>query len=82
MGFDNTYQPGLITLHEKILSVNIYNNTGILREMDRERFRSLEKKRKELQEQYRKKRKSIIKAYRDKGDYLKSEEFWRKYLGV
>lgn len=82
VGFDNTYQPGLITLHEKILSVNIYNNTGIMREIDREKFRELEKKRKELQEEYKKNRSKIIREYRDKSEYLKSEEFWRKYLGI
>ncbi len=82
VGFDNTYQPGVITLHKKVLAVNPYNNMGVMHEMDREKFRSLEKKRKELQEQYRKNRKSIIKDYRDKSDYLKSEEFWRKYLGI
>ncbi|WP_049895756.1 glycosyltransferase [Oribacterium sp. NK2B42] len=82
VGFDNPYLPGTITLHDKVLAVNPYNDMGVMRKLDRKKFKELEKKRKELQKEYKKNRNSIIKAYRDKSDYLKSEEFWRKYLGI
>ena len=82
VGFDNPYLPGTVTLHDKVLAVNPYNKTGVMHKMDRARFRVLEAKRKALQKEYSVKKESIIKAYRNKSEYLRSEEFWKKYLGI
>ncbi len=64
----------------KYASVNPFMETVAIREMDRARYKTLMKRFKELERQYKKNKAEIERSYREKFPYFTSEEFWKKYL--
>lgn len=80
VSFDGNYQPGTIALHDSVLAVNPYNNTAVMRKLDREKYRNLQKELKRLMKIYKKDGAKIAEQYHQQFKYLTSEEFWVKYL--
>lgn len=66
----------------KLLAVNVDKRTAHLRERSHKRFRELMKRRKELLRDYKKRNAEITEQYRKAGATLRSEKFWRGYLGL
>lgn len=80
--FDHSYFPGRIAMHDRLLAVNPYNHKGIIRTIDKKKYRSLQKEVRSLIRTYKKKNDSIMSEYRSEKDLLTSENFWRSYLGM
>ena len=80
--FDAGYTPGKMALHKTYVAVNTLEKKGCIRRLDRERFRNLEKRYYWDMAYYKKYGEKIKAAYREKREYLMSEEFWRKYLNL
>ena len=55
---------------------------GIVRQMDRERFRAIRKREAELMKRYRREGANVRAAYKSALPYLTSREFWASYLGL
>ena len=55
---------------------------GIVRQMDRERFRAIRKREAELMKRYRREGTNVRAAYKSALPYLTSREFWASYLGL
>ena len=77
---DLAYRPGNIAMAKTIVAMDVPNQKAIVWEMDRERFKALQKRYKKDYDYYKKHGDEIRESFRKQGDYLKSEEFWRKYL--
>ena len=82
IGFDWDLQPKRIFRHNRLLATNPYNETGIIREKDRARFRQLMKRFKKAKKYYKNNHEEIKQAYHDEKDNMISEEFWFDYLGL
>ena len=82
IAFDHSYQPQKMTLHNKLLAVNPYNKTGVIRCLDVKKYRKLQKKCRELVLQYKKEHKRIEGLYRKEMKCLTSSKFWKEYLGI
>ena len=82
IGFDWGLQPKRIFRHNRLLAINPYNETGIIREKDRTRFHQLMKRFKKAKKYYKNNHEEIKQAYHDEKDNMISEEFWFDYLGL
>ena len=82
IAFDHTYQPGRMAMRSRVLAVNPFNKTGIVREKDKERFRKLWMKFHSYWTYYKKHRNEIIQRYRNDMQHITSEDFWREYLKI
>ncbi len=67
---------------KRYAAVNPFSYTVSIREMDKARYKSIMKRYKALEKEYKRRKPEIVKQYRDAYPYFKSEEFWRKYLGL
>lgn len=59
---------------------NPFNKTGIIRQIDKKRYRELQKRFRYALNYYKKNKIKIEAEYRNSKKYLTSEEFWKKYL--
>ena len=80
--FDFSVQLSKMAGFRRYASVNPYTNMVSIREMDRDRYRSIMKKFKILEKEYKKNKNRLKDEYRKKYSYFRSEEFWTKYLGL
>ena len=80
LSHDLTYRPGKMAMKRTYVAVDAANQKACVWEMDKARFKTLQKRYKKDHNFYEKHKDEIREAYRKQGDYLKSEEFWRKYL--
>ena len=55
---------------------------GIVRHLDKERFRAIRAREHELLSRYRKEGSNVRKAWEEAKPYLTSREFWNHYLGL
>ncbi len=78
--FDFGYTPGKMAMHKTYVAVNTAEQKGCVRRLDKGRFRELEMRYLRDMAYYKKHRERIRTAYREKRNYLTSEEFWRIYL--
>ena len=77
---DLTYLPGKMAMARTYVAMDMPNRKACVWEMDKERFKTLQKRYKKDYDYYMKHRDEIRESYRKQSDYLKSEEFWWKYL--
>lgn len=82
ISFDDGIQIQRIALHNKLIAVNPYNETGIYRIKDKKRFRELMRRYNRVMRDYKRRGNQVRKAYADDAKYMTSEKFWRKYLGL
>ena len=80
IAFDHTYQPQKMSMHSHMVAVNPFNKTGIIRQIDKKRYRELQKRFRYALNYYKKNKIKIEAEYRNSKKYLTSEEFWKKYL--
>lgn len=80
IAFDHTYQPQKMSMHRHMVAVNPFNRTGIIRTLDKKRYRALQKRFKNAMAYYRKNYARIEREYTNQKEYLTSEKFWKKYL--
>jgi len=74
--------PGKQFLQKRIIAVNPFSKTAIIREMDKEKYDCLQARKTKLFAQYTANKDSLYSEYRDYFKIYKSEAFWRKYLGM
>ena len=74
------YRPGKMAMRRTIVAVDVFNHTGVVRTIDKERYKALKKRYRSVVALYERTHEQVREEYRAQGDYLKSEEFWRKYL--
>lgn len=82
ISFDHSYQPQKMAMHDEVIAVNPFEKTGVVRRLDKKRFRELMIRYRKADLYCKKHRKEIEDAYRMERPYLTSEKFWRKYLGI
>ncbi len=71
---------GKTTNKRTIIAVDDVNEKVCIWTIDKSRFKQLQKRFLSDLQYYKKNKRKIQKAYQEKGQYIKSEEFWRKYL--
>ena len=69
-------------MHETYIAVNPEDRTAAVRKIDKAKFRELELRYLRDMQYYKKYGDRIRSAYRENRDYLVSEDFWNKYLGI
>ena len=74
------YLPGRMEMRKTVIAVDEFNHTAVVRELDRARYKTLRKRFRKVVALYKKHGEQVKAEYRKQSDYLKSEEFWRKYL--
>lgn len=82
ISFDYAYQPQKMSMHNKLIAINPFDNTGNIRKLDKVRYRKLSGRFKQATAYYEKHKEEIEAAYRDAMPYLTSEKFWREYLEI
>ena len=82
IAFDHTYQPGKIAMHRKLLAINPFVKTAIVREIDKKKYRDLIKRFKKAQRTYVKNKVELENLYKSERECLTSEKFWRNYLKI
>lgn len=80
IAFDHSYQPQKMSMHSHMVAVNPFNKTGIIRQIDKNRYKELQKRFKHALNYYKRNRSEIDAEYKNSRPYLTSEKFWRKYL--
>ena len=78
--FNSVYCPAKMFLHKNLLAVNPFNRTGIMRTMDKKKFKELRAREKAVMRQYKQNADRVAKEYRAAYEELTSMEFWKKYL--
>lgn len=76
----NAYPANRIHFRNRILVVNRLGTMGYYAAKDKRRYRTLMKRYNKLALRYKKERKAVEERFKEAGAYLKSEEFWTKYL--
>lgn len=76
----NRYPIQLIHFHDRVLMTNAMGTMGSERHMDRQRYKHLVKRYNKLVKEYAKNHETVEARWKQAGPYLKSEEFWSKYL--
>ena len=82
ISFDQTYQPEKMTLRRVHLMVNPYEGTGKRLEIDKKRFRALQRRYGDAVKRYAAEKEEIFRQYREAAMEFAGEEFWRAYLGI
>ena len=82
ISFDFSMQPQKITMHTKLIAVNPYERTGIYRIRDKKRFRQLMREWKKTARSFNRNHERVVQAYRNATPEMRSEKFWRRYLGI
>jgi hypothetical protein len=82
ISFDFSMQPQKITMHTKLIAVNPYERTGIYRIRDKKRFRKLMREWKKTARSFKRNHERVAQAYKNATPEMRSEKFWRKYLGI
>ena len=82
IAYDWFDDPPQYYLAKEILAVNKSEKTAYLRKRDKKRYKELIQRRDRVIEYYENHREEIEKAYREAGKVLKTESFWKKYLGI
>ncbi len=82
IAFDHTYQPSKMAMHDRLIAVNPYNRTGVIRRIDKKRYKELMARWRKAEACYGKNHRRVEESYRKAKGFLTSEEFWRKYLGL
>lgn len=80
--FNGAYTPAKMFRHKNLLSINPDNRTAVMRTMDKDKFKSLLKRSKQVMKNYRKNNTRVMQEYRNARDELTSVEFWKKYLEI
>ncbi|MEG0027406.1 MAG: glycosyltransferase [Raoultibacter sp.] len=76
------YPAKKIRMHKEILAVSIDGKQGIIRTMDKPRFRQLLKRYKHDMRRYKSEGTEVAQRYAAACGTLTSEEFWKKYLEI
>ncbi|OUO86467.1 hypothetical protein B5F40_15060 [Gordonibacter sp. An230] len=81
--WDGWFYPAKKTrLRKNVLAVSLDGRQGVLRTMDKKRFRRLHKRYAKLMKQYRSQAESVAAEYRAARDEMTSLPFWMKYLEI
>lgn len=80
--YDGQYTMKDACLRESVLAVNPYEETAIMRHPDREKYKALRKRFKELCKEYDARIGELTHAYHQAKERFVSEAFWRDYLGL
>lgn len=78
----NALLEGNATRYRTLVFLDPTREHGIIRQMDRARFRAIRKRQRELMKRYRREGAKVRAAYKAARLYLTSREFWTKYLGL
>ncbi len=80
--FDFSMQVQNISRVKEYAAVNPYNETVVIRKLDKKRYKELKKRYDRLEKYYEKNYDKVQEMYRKSFKYYTSEEFWREYLGL
>lgn len=76
------YPPGKIRKKNTIVAIDAFNRKGVVRHMDRERFKAIMKRYNDDMSHYKKHKDELEKRYAAARDRLTSVDFWLEYLGI
>ncbi len=80
--FDFGYTPGKMAMKKTYVAVNPAQNMGCIKEIDKKRFKELQKRYQRDMQYYSSNKDLIEDKYRSAKKLMISEKFWRKYLGI
>jgi len=80
--FDFSIQHQKISMVKQYAAVNPFEEKVAIRTLDKARYHKLMKRYKKLDGFYKKNHSKLAAEYRNAKEYMTSEEFWRKYLGM
>lgn len=78
----NNYSGKRVKNRTQILMIHNLGKVGCITKQDTQRFEELLKRYKRLKREYDSKHEEIRAEWASRRDYLYSEEFWNKYLGI
>jgi len=78
----NNYPGERFRFRKKVLVVDRLEKHAFFREANKKRFNELMQRYKKTVSNYKKHHEEVEQEYSMVGDYLKSEEFWKKYLEI
>ena len=78
--YDWYYSPEKFFWKKSLLAVNPFTRQGVLRTLDKARYKKLQKRYAKIMAEYKKMGATVRQQYRDQFGYFTSEEFWKKYL--
>ena len=76
------YPVGKFQHAEYIISIDLQNQRGIIRHIDRERFRQVKDHFRQVMRDYNDRKDELEQAYSDAREEMTSVSFWKKYLGI
>lgn len=82
IAYDWFDDPAKQYMAKQILAVSPFDHTAYLRKRDKVRFKELVKRHKRVMEYYYKNKEEIEQKYRESAKVLKTEKFWKEYLGM
>ena len=69
-------------MHKEVLAVTKDGKQGIVRKMDKRRFKELNGRYKRLMRRYERDKEEVKARYAAAREEMTSEAFWRKYLEI
>lgn len=82
IAFDLSYQAQKMTLHNRLIAINPYTRSGVLRQLNKKRYKEIQKRFRKAMKYYQRNNDRITEEYREEMSYLTSDDFWKKYLGM
>ena len=76
------YPSGSVRMHKEVLAVTKDGKQGIVRKMDKRRFKELNGRYKRLMRRYERDKEEVKARYAAAREEMTSEAFWRKYLEI
>ena len=76
------YPVGKFQHAEYIISIDLQNQRGIIRHIDRERFRQVKDHFRQVMRDYNDRKDELEQAYSAAREEMTSVSFWKKYLGI
>lgn len=80
--FDFGYTPSKMAMKKTYIAVNPISRQGVIKELDKKRFKELQKRYYQDMRYYTKNSKAIKNCYKKARKTLTSEAFWKKYLEI
>ena len=78
--YDWYYSPEKFFWKKSLLAVNPFTRQGVLRTLDKARYKKLQKRYAQIMAEYKKMGATVRQQYRNQFGFFSSEEFWKKYL--
>jgi glycosyltransferase involved in cell wall biosynthesis len=77
-----SYLPRKSRMHKTLIVVDHYNNKGVVRTMDKARFKAVLKRWKRAKKDYERREEELRREYAAAFEQMRTLEFWKQYLEI